>query len=527
MVLRLEHVEHVRAERLRGLHDERPGRVLLACRLERRRGAVHRHAGADQRVHERRRRREVALIGRQDVAARVAQLRIAQHLVIYLARRSTRPRQGVGIDAPALQRLAQPIESPRIHRPGVRRSALDGVAAHAPDVEQERLAVARGDVEHRAVGRDRVVDALAEVPALRRDGIGQVVARQRALRTERDLHRRRVADGLGQQPDHVVEVHRGPQAAVPPRRVVRAAPHRHPGLPLAGETRVHRRADEVEARRHERVVDVVERIAKRRGEHDGAGRARLVVVVHDLREPLAEQDAVHVGRLGQRGHVRVAVVVVPRVLLVQHRQRGRAPTQRIRLAEVPVGDELVAVRIGMRCQDDHVVEKAQGLGVIARGKLVDELDQLLRAEHFVGMQAAVDPDDRTAFRGEGTRFVLGGHVLGQCEPSCDLAIAPELAVVRGRGNDGHQVRPSFFRPADLDERHPLGLGIEAPPVVGHLAVGDELIVVADVEAELLARRGHRRLPEAGRRRHQGRHGGQHQSEDLLLHAYRSPCARAS
>ena len=35
MVLRLEHVEHVRAERLRRLHDERAGRIVLAADLER------------------------------------------------------------------------------------------------------------------------------------------------------------------------------------------------------------------------------------------------------------------------------------------------------------------------------------------------------------------------------------------------------------------------------------------------------------------------------------------------------------
>ena len=59
MILRLEHVEHVRPERLRRLHDVRAGRILLAGDRERRGRAMDGDAGLDQRVDELRRGQEV------------------------------------------------------------------------------------------------------------------------------------------------------------------------------------------------------------------------------------------------------------------------------------------------------------------------------------------------------------------------------------------------------------------------------------------------------------------------------------
>ena len=47
-------------------------------------------------------------------------------------------------------------------------------------------------------------------------------------------------------------------------------------------------------------------------------------------------------------------------------------------------------------QDDGVVEDPQRLGIGLRIQAVDRLDQLLRAEHFGGVQAAVDPHHRLA-----------------------------------------------------------------------------------------------------------------------------------
>ena len=78
-----------------------------------------------------------------------------------------------------------------------------------------------------------------------------------------------------------------------------------------------------------------------------------------------------------------------------------------RLAHVPVGDELHAVGIGEDAEGDVVVEEAEGFGVGEGVELVDGLDELLGADSFGGVEAAVDPDDGAAFFGEGVGLVIG------------------------------------------------------------------------------------------------------------------------
>ena len=176
------------------------------------------------------------------------------------------------------------------------------------------------------------------------------------------------------------------------------------------------------------------------------------------------------------------------VLLVEPRQAGQRSPLRVGLAHVPVGDQIVAVRVGVHQQDDDVAQDAPRLLVVAADQLVAGLDQLLRAEHLVGVQAAVDPDDRLALGGE--RLGLGvGEPLGQRQPPGDLLVAAEPLVVLGRGDDGHQLRPALGGLADLDQRQAIRLGVELPPVLGELPVGGELVVGADVEAELGLGRG--------------------------------------
>ncbi len=188
---------------------------------------------------------------------------------------------------------------------------------HLPDVEQKLFAVPRCDVEHRPVGRHRIVDRLAEVPRLWLDRIRQVAAGQLPVGQQRDLDRRRVADRLGEQPDDVVEVGGGAQSAIPPGGIVRARSHRHAGLVFRNEPVVHRRTNQVQTRNDQRVEVVVGRIAERRCEHHRPRRTRLMMVVHDLRKPLDVHRPVHVLRLGLRRHVEIAIVVVADVLLVQ------------------------------------------------------------------------------------------------------------------------------------------------------------------------------------------------------------------
>ena len=74
MILRLEHIEHMRPERLCRPHDERPGRVPHATRGERRRGAMYGDARLQQRIDKLRGGGKVGLVRRDDVAAGVAVL---------------------------------------------------------------------------------------------------------------------------------------------------------------------------------------------------------------------------------------------------------------------------------------------------------------------------------------------------------------------------------------------------------------------------------------------------------------------
>jgi hypothetical protein len=73
MILRLEHVHYVRPERLRGPHDERARWVGLSTRGERSSRPVDKYSSLEQCVHELRGRREIRLIRRKDVAARIAE----------------------------------------------------------------------------------------------------------------------------------------------------------------------------------------------------------------------------------------------------------------------------------------------------------------------------------------------------------------------------------------------------------------------------------------------------------------------
>src|SRR5439155_9909749 len=119
------------------------------------------------------------------------------------------------------------------------------------------------------------------MPQLRRDGREVISARQLEGGNEWNSHRRRTADGLGQEADHIVEVTRGAQAAVPPRRVAGTRTDRGAGLSFREETLHHRGTDRIDAADNQRIDVVIEWVAERRAEQHAAGWAALVVVVDD------------------------------------------------------------------------------------------------------------------------------------------------------------------------------------------------------------------------------------------------------
>ena len=82
MILRLEHIEHVRAKRLGGLHDKGTGRIALARNFKLGGRPQHCDPGLQQRVYKFDCGRKIILIRGNDVAARIAIPRIMQDRVI-------------------------------------------------------------------------------------------------------------------------------------------------------------------------------------------------------------------------------------------------------------------------------------------------------------------------------------------------------------------------------------------------------------------------------------------------------------
>ena len=363
---------------------------------------------------------------------------------------------------------------------------LDGALAHDIHVVEQVGALAGGVVEHGAVVGLLVGDGLGVVPGLGSDGVGLVAAGKLAGGDKRDLHGGGAADDLGKQAGHVVEVCDGAQAAVVPGAVGGVGPHDGAGLVFLDQALMHGGADGLDLERHERVVVKVEGVAEGRHEDDGARRPGLVVVVHDLRVPLAEEDARDIGRLRHVVHVEVAVVVVADVLGPKARGALAGAVEDalggVGLAHVPLGDEVVSVGIVEDEQRDVVVEEAHRFGVGAGVELVDGLDELGLADGLRGMQAAVDPDDGLAFFGERVGLVFR-KAFGMGELGGDLLVVVEFGNVLGRGDDDHVLAAAFSGGPDVDQLHAVGLGGELLEVGGDLVVVGQHVVVAHVEAD--------------------------------------------
>ena len=293
-------------------------------------------------------RGKVGLVGGQDVTPGIPLCRVAQNL-LEVARVGSAEALLPLITCVRFARHRGPdgIYALGMDRPVVTASPLDRVSSHQVDVVQQSFAISRSIIENRTVGGDRVVDGLAEVPTLRRDGEWEVVAGKLPLGHELDLDRRGIPLGLREKPDHVVEVSDRSETAVPPGGVARPRPHRRPRLPLGHESAVHGGAHHLDSQDDQRVEVVVEWVAERWRKHDGTGRPSLMVVVHDLGKPFMEHDARHVLGFLLARQEEIAVVVVADVLVVQPRDTGRGSLGRLRLPHVPVRHQLHAVGVGV------------------------------------------------------------------------------------------------------------------------------------------------------------------------------------
>ncbi len=208
MILRLEHIQNVRAKCLCGHDDVGTGRIALAAGLEIRGRSMDGHPGLDQRIDEFDGGQEIRLIRRDDVSARITVFGLAQHLVIFDWDAAIEPGQSRDIRLrlrrlPATLTALPPIfvdcrlnlgQPPGIDRPAIATAALDRVPSHAIDVQEKVFTVLGGDIQNRAVGCQRILDRLSEMPFLGLDREGKFSPGQLSIDDERDLHRRRVAD---------------------------------------------------------------------------------------------------------------------------------------------------------------------------------------------------------------------------------------------------------------------------------------------------------------------------------------------
>ena len=140
---------------------------------------------------------------------------------------------------------------------------------------------------------------------------------------------------------------------------------------------------------------------------------------------------------------------------------------------------------GLTCTNSVMTsfKKPHRLLVVAARHLIDHLAELLRAEHFGGVEAAVDPDDGLSLLRERARLRVR-QPLGVREARRDLLVARQLLVVLGRRHDRHELRASLGRLAHLLDHDPRRFLRQLSPVRGDLDVVREEVVVAEVGAEL-------------------------------------------
>ena len=464
VILGLEHIQDMRSKRLITRHDQGAGRVSLASLVEGGLSFKDSDAVLNQRVGKPAPGEEVCLVFRDDKGTRISQFGLPK----------------VGKRTSAL--CAAGIVGPRVAGAFVNLSL-----SHSIDVVEEFLSVAGGEIENGHVCLDRIFDRLSKVPLLRLDGIVEAAIGSSLRGDERDARGGRITDGLGKNPDHVVEVGGGAETSIPPCGVGSAVLGSHAGHIQRKEPLHHGGGDEIDPRHHQRVDVVVKRIAEWGGEHDRSGGAGLVVVVHDLREPIAVHDLAHVLGFRLSDRVEVAVIIVADVLLIKSRN-SEITIFWIGLLHVPVGTELHSVWVSVNKKDDDVIQDSFGFRVVLAHHLIAGFDELLGAEDFAGVQTAIDPDNRLSFERKFFSLIVG-EPFGYAEFLGDLLIPFEFLEIGRAGDDGHELVSPFRRFADGLHAHAVGFLVQQAPVVRELGVVGKVVVVPHLMPKELLRTG--------------------------------------
>ena len=252
-----------------------------------------------------------------------------------------------------------------------------------------------------------------------------------------DAHGRGQARGrdLRQEARDVLPVPGGARAARPVPVVLIGVDDA--ALALLLQAQRHRGPDEVHLAPDQGMDVGVDGIGVGRREDARAGRAHLVLVQPDLREPLVVDGAVEGLRLLLREHEPVAVVVVPDVVVVDPGH----PAALVRGAEVlPVPLRLhdLAVRIERRDEQDHdLVQAPPRLRVLRGGQGVGPLHRHLRGADLGRVDVAGDEDDRASFLDEAGHLRLGGPRGSAMRRAISFRRAQVPEVGLG-GDDGHE-----------------------------------------------------------------------------------------
>ena len=273
---------------------------------------------------------------------------------------------------------------------------------------------------------------------------------------------------------------------LPPGGVLRAArPVRvedvavdDPALAGLLEAEGHVRPDEVHVAPDEGVDVGVDRLRVGRHEDPRAGRAHLVLVEPDLREPLVVDGPRDGLRLLLREHEPVAVVVVAHVVVVEPRHPP-ALVLRAEVLPVPLGLHHQAVGIeGGDEEEHHLVQPPPRLRVLRRGQRVRPLHRHLRRADLGRMDVAGDEEEDLPLADEGVCLRLGeppgvGDLPGDL---LEALLARDVRLGRDRGKEEVLAERRLAEDLDLDPRRGrverLEVG-EDLPVVGHRPVGPD------------------------------------------------------
>ena len=232
--------------------------------------------------------------------------------------------------------------------------------------------------------------------------------------------------------------------------------------------------------RHDRRNAQSYRIRERRDPNARGEGRRLVVHVNDIGLPVAP-GALNDARFNDVQHVRIAVVVVPDVLLIQlHRTDGLV----LLACLAPVDDDVLPVGIDRRPEEEHdVVEDRLVARLVGVEKdLVGELRRVLRPGDLRCVQAAADVDDHLGVASKPVCLGVG-EPFGMREAHVGATDLIDTREVLGRRDESDGNRPAKCGLSDLDQLDAIARRGEAPEVGDRLLVVEELVVGADGEAK--------------------------------------------